>query len=167
MNLIEEWREYLDKNFVVSAVLTDLSKAIDCIPHDLLLAKLEAYGIGQKALSYIYLYLRNRNQGVHINDTKKNSQKIISGIPQGSITEPIKFKFLINNLLFFVSSASMFNFVDDNSLSSTAKTVTELKSILQSELEVFINWFKNNNMIVNPEKSQAIILDKQKHDYSN
>ena len=167
INLIEEWRGYLDKNFVVGAVLTDLSKAIDCIPHALLLAKLEAYGIGEKALSYIYLYLRNRNQGVHINDTKKNSQKIISGIPQGSITEPIKFKFLINNLLFFVSSASMFNFVDDNSLSSTAKTVTELKSILRSELEVFINWFKNNNMIVNPEKSQAIILDKQKHDYSN
>ena len=61
----------------------------------------------------------------------------------------------------------MFNFVDDNSLSTTAKTVTELKSILQSESEVFINWFKNNNMIVNPEKFQAIILDKQKHDYSN
>ena len=82
INLIEEWRGYLDKNFVVGAVLTDLSKAIDCIPHALLLAKLEAYGIGEKALSYINLYLRNRNQGVHINDTKRDSQKIIFGIPK-------------------------------------------------------------------------------------
>ena len=48
-----------------------------------------------------------------------------------------------------------------------AKSVTELKNTLQSESEVVINWFKNNKMIVNPEKFQAIILDKPKHDYSN
>ena len=50
---------------------------------------------------------------------------------------------------------------DDNSLSAAAKTVTKLKSTLQSESEVIINWFKNNKMIVNPEKFQVIILDKQ------
>ena len=61
----------------------------------------------------------------------------------------------------------MYNFADDGSLSAATKTVTELKNTLQSESEVIINWFKNNKMIVNPEKFQAIILDKQKHDYSN
>ena len=61
----------------------------------------------------------------------------------------------------------MYNFADDNSLSAIAKTIAELKNILQSELEVVIYWLKNNKMIVNPEKFQAIILDKQKHDYSN
>ena len=71
IRLIEEWREYLDKDFVVGAVMTDLSKAFDCIPHDLLIAKLEAYGLGEKALSYIYSYLTNRNQSVRINDKKK------------------------------------------------------------------------------------------------
>ena len=70
-------------------------------------------------------------------------------------------------MLFFVSSASLHKFADDNLISAAAKTVTELKITLQSELEVIINWFKNNKMIVNPEKFQAIILDKQKHDYSN
>ena len=60
----------------------------------------------------------------------------------------------------------MYTFADDNSLSVAAKT-TELKTILQSESEVIINWFKNNKMIVNLEQFQAIILDKQKHDYSN
>ena len=59
IRLIEEWREYLDKGFVIDAVFTDLSKAIDCIPHDLLIAKLEAYGLGEKALSYISSYLTN------------------------------------------------------------------------------------------------------------
>ena len=75
--------------------------------------------------------------------------------------------FSINDLFFFVSSASMHNFADDNSLSAAAKAVTELKNTLQSESDVIINWFKDNKMIVNPEKFQAIILDKQKHDYPN
>ena len=60
----------------------------------------------------------------------------------------------------------MYIFADDNSLSAAAKT-TDLKVILQFESEVIINWFKKNKMIVNTEQFQAIILDKQRHDYSN
>ena len=70
---------------------------------------------------------------------KSDFQKIVSGIPRGSITGPILFHFLINDLFFFVSSASMHNFADDNSLSAAAKTVTELKNTLQSESEVIKN----------------------------
>ena len=55
---------------------------------------------------------------------------------------------------------------DDNSLSS-ANTVTELKNTLQCESEVIVNWLKNNKMLAHSEKFQAIILDKQKHEYSN
>ena len=61
----------------------------------------------------------------------------------------------------------MYNFTDDNSLSAIAKTIAELKNTLQSELEVVINWFKNNNMRINLEKFQAITSDKEKDDYSN
>ena len=165
IRLIEEWREYLDKDFVVGAVMTDLSKAFDCIPHDLLIAKLEAYSLGEKTLSYIFSYLRNRNQCVRINDKKSDFQKIISGVPRDSITGPILFHFSINDLFFLVSSTSM-HMTHDNSLSS-ANTVTELKNTLQSESEVIVNWLKNNKMLAHSEKFQAIILDKQKHDYSN
>ena len=72
IRLIEECREYLDKDFVVGTVMTDLSRAVDCIPHELLIAKLEAYGVGEKALSYINSYLTNRNQSVRINDKKSD-----------------------------------------------------------------------------------------------
>ena len=61
----------------------------------------------------------------------------------------------------------MCNFADDNSLSVIAGSVAELKITLESESEVVITWLKNNKMIVNPEKFQAIMLDKQKNDYSN
>ena len=139
IHLIEKWREYLDKDFVVGTVLTDLSKTFDCIPHDLLIAKLETYGLGEKALSYSYSYLKNQNQCVRINDKKSNFQKIISGVPQGFITGPIMFNFSITDLFFFVSSASMYNFADDNSLSAIAKALAELKSTLQSESAVVID----------------------------
>ena len=61
ISLIEEWREYLDKKFVISTVFTDLSNAFDCVPHSLLIAKLKFYALGGEALSYIYSYLTNRN----------------------------------------------------------------------------------------------------------
>ena len=83
--LVEEWREHLDENFVVGVVLTDLSKAFDCIAHDLLVAKLAAYGFSDTALRYIYSYLSNRKQCVRINNTYSSYQKIISGVPQGSV----------------------------------------------------------------------------------
>ena len=122
--------------------MTDLSKSFDRIPHKLLIANLEAYCLGEKALSYIFSYLTNRNQCVLINDKKRDFQKIISGILQGSITGPILFNFSINDLFFFVSSALMHNFADDNSLSAAAKAVTELKNTFKPESEVIINWFK-------------------------
>ena len=112
--LIEEWREYLDKDFLVGAVMTDLSKDFDRIPHKLLIANLEAYCLGEKALSYIFSYLTNPNQCL-INDKKRHFQKIISGILQGSITGPILFNFSINDLFFFVSGTSIQNFAYDNS----------------------------------------------------
>ena len=81
--VVEEWREHLDENFVVGAVLTDLSKASDCIAQDLLVSKLAAYGFSDTALRCIYSYLSNRKQRVRINNTYNNYQKIISGVPQG------------------------------------------------------------------------------------
>ena len=73
--LVEEWRERLDENFVVGAVLTDLSKAFNCIVHDLLIAKLAAYGFSNTALRYVYSYLNNRKQRVRINNTYSNYQR--------------------------------------------------------------------------------------------
>ena len=56
IRMVQEWKENLDNNFIEGAVLTDLSKAFDCIPHDLLIAKLSAYGLHTDSLCYIYSY---------------------------------------------------------------------------------------------------------------
>ena len=60
IRLLEKWKLYLGNKYFVGAVMTDLLKAFDCIPHDSLIAKLEAY---------VYFYLKNRKQCVKINYT--------------------------------------------------------------------------------------------------
>ena len=70
-------------------------------------------------------------------------------------------------MTFSILVTSTHNFSDDKTLSSFAKTIENLISILESESEIAINWFKNNHMIVNPGKFQAIIFDKHKGNHTN
>ena len=63
------WSLYLDNNYFVGAVMTDLSKAFDCIPYDLVIVKLEAYGSDNYIIRYVYSYVKNRRQCVKINNT--------------------------------------------------------------------------------------------------
>ena len=67
IRLLEEWRKCIDDGNLVGAILMDLSKAFDCIPHDLLIAKLHAYGFQRGAFNYIYDYLKDRRQCIKIN----------------------------------------------------------------------------------------------------
>ena len=114
IRLLEEWREKLDKNFIVGAVLMDLSKAFNCIPHDLIIPKLAAYGIERETLRPIYFDLKGRKQCGKINNTYSYYNEIISGVPQGFVLGPIFFKLSINDLFFLIEIASMRNFADDN-----------------------------------------------------
>ena len=82
----------------MGTVLLDLSKAFDCIPHDLLAAKLHAYVLSGDAVTFVYSYLKRRKQGVKINGTESVFQIILSGTPQTSILGPILFTVLINDL---------------------------------------------------------------------
>ena len=79
IRLIEEFKKYLDNDYVVGAILMDLSKAFDCVPHDLLLAKLSAYGFSNEALSYVMTYLTDRKQSTRLNNFYSTFQLILSG----------------------------------------------------------------------------------------
>ena len=119
----------LDNNFVDGAVLTDLFKAFDCIPRNLLIAKLSAYNFSDEALPYIYSSLTNRSQCVHINDTHGQLETMILGVPQGSILGPILFNLSINDLFLLVALKFLYNFADNNTLSAFTTTVSRLIKI--------------------------------------
>ena len=92
----------------------DLSKAFNCIPHDLLIAKLHAYGFDENSLVLIYSYIKRHLQAVQINDTYSDFQSVLSRVLQGSVFGPILFNFYINDLLYFIKKASLFNYTYDN-----------------------------------------------------
>ena len=89
IRLIESWKKQLDKKKIVGAVLMDLSKAFDCVPHDLLIAKTNAYGFEMDTLVLFFSYLKNRKQGVKVNNQIHSFMTMVSGVPQGSILGPM------------------------------------------------------------------------------
>ena len=87
--MIEKIRKIRDEKVVFAAVLTDLSKAFDCIPHQLLISKLSAYGFDMKSICFISAYLENLKQKTKIWSTFSECLNILFGFPQGSILGPI------------------------------------------------------------------------------
>ena len=83
LRLIEDWKEALDKNMYVAAILMDLSKAFDCLPHNILLSKLAAYGLSSDSTKLLENYLTNRQQQVKIGDSLSSWSDIHKGVPQG------------------------------------------------------------------------------------
>ena len=89
LKMMEDWRKALDDRKCVGAVLMDLSKAFDCMPHNLLLAKLQAYGLSNEAITLMRSYLTGRRQRVKIGSTTSAWLEIQKGGPQGSILGPL------------------------------------------------------------------------------
>ena len=113
--MIEKWKKIVDNEGVFGALLTDLSKTFDYIPHDLIIAKLEAYGFQIYALRLAYDYLSNRKQRVKSNKTFRSWRDLEYGVPQRSILAP---------LLFSIHLCDLFNFLDDLDIATYADDTT-------------------------------------------
>ena len=162
IRLIENWKKALNEKFLVGTVLMDLSKAFNRIPRDLLIAKLHTYGFSQKTVTFIYSYLKRRKQKVKVNSFLSDFLTLLSGVPQGSILGPMLFNIFLNDLLSTLKLFGLFHFVDDNAISATADNINHLLLTLKRELELAVKWFTDNQMIVNPDKFQAMVSQNSK-----
>ena len=103
--------------------------------------------------------MKNRKRCVEINNTYSDLLDIISGVPQGFIVGPILFNIFFIDFFYVILIASARNYADDNTLTSFGETFEDLIKNLEHDCEVALNWFRNNKMMVNPNKFQAILLN--------
>ena len=155
--LIEFCRKKLDENYTIGMVLMDLSKAYDCLPHDLLIAKLEAYGFGIHSLRLTASYLSNRKQRVKIGSTGSDLQDIVCGVLQGSVLGPLLFNFFLSDFLLLIQDCDVCNFADDNTLFKCERNIEKVALCLENDSNA-IYWLKWNQMVANPCKFQVMFL---------
>ena len=139
--------------------MIDLSKAFDCIPRDLLIAKLHIYGFSFETLIFLNSYLRNHKQCVKINNICSDFLKIFSGEPHGSKLGPILFNIFLHDLFLCLKKTDLHNFANDNT--AVCDQLAELRKILEAKAKLSVGWFTKNEMVVNSDKFQAIILNRK------
>ena len=121
--------------------LTDLSTAFDCLPRDLIIAKLFAYGFDDKALRFIYDCLRHRKQRTRIGDSYSSWQEVLYGVPQRSVLGLLLFNADLCDLFITTSRFDIANYGDDNTPYVSGRNIEEVVASLEEVSEVVFQWF--------------------------
>ena len=156
LHMLRKWQSHLDTSGIIGAILMDLSKAFDCLPHNLLIAKMAAYGFGKSTLKLFHSYLSNRKHRVRVGSSLSGLLEILLGVPQGSVLGPILFNIFINDLLSVVQE-NICNFADDNTLYVCGHDIPDVVRRIDKELHIVIDWLSKNDMIANPDNVTALI----------
>ena len=160
--MLEIWKKALDSKGAAGAILTDLSKAFDCLNHNLLIAKMAAYGFDKNALLFIQNYLNERKQRTKVNGSFSLWLELKHGVPQGSILGPLFFNIFINDMFYFIKHTKVANYADDNTLYTTTDNIKDLLKTLENETSIILEWFRINEMKSNNDKCHLIVCNKDR-----
>ena len=137
--------------FLTDALLTDLSKAFDCVNHGLLIAKLHAYGLDLASLK-ILDYSTNKKQRTKVDSFYSSWEKILSGVPQGSILAPLLFNIFMCDMFLILKTTSFSGYADDKTPFVVRENTTNVIKAIEDITENLIKWFSDNQMKLNTDK---------------
>ena len=154
--MIEKLWKIRDEKEVFAAILTDLSKALDWIPQQLLIAKLIAYGFDMRQTAFISVYLQNWKQKTKIGSTFNECLNILFGIPQGSILRPLLFLIFIVDLFHLNYDLDFANYADDATPSICGQGVNSIIKVLEPNVNKLSNCFWQNGLLATSGKSHFL-----------
>ena len=158
ISLTESVKNTLDNKKFGCSIFLDLKKAFDTMHHEILLKKLEHYGIRGMTLSWFRSYLNNREQYVSVNGHNSCSQKVTCGVPQGSVFGPLLFLIYINDISKASSKLSFFLFADDTNLYFESENFQHLQKVVNNELKYIKKWLDANRLALNVEKPALLFF---------
>ena len=158
----------LENNFYSACVLLDLSKAFDTIEHQILLNKLEIYGVRGVPLKWFESYLTGRTLRVKCSTVCNSSTTIGKeypvdyGTPQGSCLGPLIFLIFVNDLHLHLKDSKGIQFADDTTLIFVHQNLNYLQFCIQEELLTLQDWFNSNKLALNIGKSSYLLYHNKK-----
>ena len=150
----------MDNGEFSCGVFIDLKKAFDIVNHEILLAKLENYGIRGVINSWFRSYLTDGKQTAEVNNVVSEAETTLCGVPQGSVLGPLLFLLYINDIYKSSSLFAFYLFADDTSIILTNNNLKELaiETLVNPELGKVNEWLKTNKLSLNTKKSKFVIF---------
>ena len=158
IDITENIRKTMEAKKHGCGVFIDLKKAFDTVNHDILLHKLEHYGIRESALDWFKSYLSDRKQYVHLSDIDSEMKGITCGVPQGSVLGPLLFLIYINDLPNISKKIKFYLFADDTNIYLESHDLQSLEKTMNKELEKLFEWLCINRLSPNISKTNFIIF---------
>ena len=169
LKMTEDWRSALDQKQDVGVVTIDLSKAFDSIGHNLLLAKLKAYGLNSSAVDLIRSYLQERQQRVKCDDVYSGWLPSRCGVPQArkriSLLGPLLFNIFINDLNETILTSFLRLYADDATNYTSNDYPARLEFTINNDVSALNQWLNNNFLSINSKKTQAMIMGNSNYEY--
>ena len=154
LDFVERIHEELDRKEYTIGVFLDLTKAFDTVNHNILLDKLEHYGIRGTPLLWFKDYLTNRKQYVHFQGTNSDMFDITCGVPESTVLGPLLFLIYINDINAASCKLSFTLFADDTNIFNKNSNLQQLIRSTNEELSKLSLWFKANRLSLNITKTK-------------
>ena len=159
--MIEKWKNSVDEGKAFGALLTDQSKTFDCLLHDLIIAKLNAYGFSLSTSKLIQNSLSHKKQRTKIHSSYSSWEEILFHVTQGSILGPLFFDIFVSDLFLVLSDIEFASYADDNTPYIVKNNIRSVIASLENTTIELFEWFSDNQMKDNPDKCHFITSESK------